>query len=157
MLSPYAQKEIARQRTAAKFPFLIEITHPVYETMRYANSSQNISYQGNIYYAASFAINPPDRDGSKIGNATLSISAIDQFWIEKIRETQEPAELRFIAVIVYDEGFISGVEPLEENKFTLRAVNWNETVITWTMVFDETMSLVVPSETCNAQTCPGCA
>jgi hypothetical protein len=154
-ISPFSKRQITQQRTAASFPCLIAITHDDYPDMFYTNGSENIIFEGNVYNAAAFSIQPPDRDGSKIGDATLTMSAIDQVWIEKIRGTQKPAKLRFIAVIVYQEGSIAGIEPLEENRFTLRAASWNEVSISWTMHFDENMAVIVPAEKCTAQTTPG--
>jgi hypothetical protein len=159
-VTPYAQSLVARQRTRAKFPYLIEIAHPDYEMpWRYANSDTDIDYGGHTYQSALFSLRPPDRDGGKIGNASLSISAVDQYWIEKIRAAQKPAALRFIAVIVYDgqDGTSITPEPLEENIFTLRKAGWNEVTITWEMIFDETQSYILNSETCNGATTPGCA
>ena len=158
MPSAKVQKLLAAQRTTAMFPCLIKISHPEYSDMYFANSSYNINYNGNIFNAASFSIQPPDVEGAKIGNATLTISAIDQFWIEKIRQTQIPAELQFIAVIVYDEsGGYAGVEVLEENSFVLRSANWNEISISWEMSFDERMNFIITSIKCTPMTVPGCA
>jgi hypothetical protein len=156
-MTPYARRQIAQQRTAAKFPYLIKVTHDEYPPMLYANCYENITYNGEVYNAASFSISPPDRDGAKIGDATLTISAIDQVWPEKIRGTQKPAKLRFIAAIIYDEGTISGIEALEENSFTLRGASWNELTVTWTMEFDNAMANRIPADICNAQTTPGIA
>jgi len=153
MLSAKNQKEIASQRTIADFPYLIKISHPDYIDMYFANSSKDVIHKGITYEASTFTIQLPDRDGAKIGNATLTISAIDQFWIERIRTIQKPAALQFIAVIVND----GQVEELENNSFTLRASNWNEISITWEMIFDENMAIVVPADKCNAMTTPGCA
>jgi hypothetical protein len=125
--------------------------------MFYANSSTSITYKGDIYNAAAFSIQPPDRDGSKVGDATLSISAIDQVWPQKIRATQKPAKLEFVAVIVYDEGATAGIEPLEENSFTLRAADWNELSIQWALVFDENMANIITSVKCTPQVAPGCS
>jgi hypothetical protein len=136
---------------------LIEITPNGDPPLYYTDASENITYDGKVYTAAAFTIQPPDKDGSKIGDATLTISAIDQVWIEKIRETQIPAKLRIIAAIVYKEGSFAGIEPLEENSFTLRAANWNDISISWSMHFDENMAIIVPAEKCNAQICPGIA
>jgi hypothetical protein len=156
LISPFSKRQITQQRTPASFPCLIEITHDDYPDMYYTNASENITYEGKVYNAAAFSIQPPDRDGSRIGDATLTISAVDQVWTEKIRSTQKPAKLRFIAVIVYREGSISGIEPLEENSFTLRTASWGSgPSISWTMHFDENMAIIVPSENCNAQTTPG--
>jgi len=157
MPTPKVQKILAAQRTTAMFPCLIKISHPEYGDMYFANSSHNINYNGNIYIAASFSIQPPDAQGAKIGNATLTISAIDQFWIEKIRGTQIPAQLQFIAAILYDELGVMGIEPLEENSFTLRAANWNEISISWEMSFDERMNYIITSIKCTPMTVPGCA
>jgi hypothetical protein len=155
-ISGFSKREITQQRTSADFPCLIEITHPDYPDMYYTNASENITYEGKIYNSAAFSIQPPDRDGSKIGGAVLTMSAVDQVWIEKMRGTQKPAELRFTAVIVYKEGSIAGIEPLEENNFTLRSAAWNEASISWTMNFDERTALIITSVKCNAQTAPGC-
>jgi hypothetical protein len=158
-MTPVAARKISRQRiTDANFPYLIKITHPEYAPMLYVNAPQDVRYADENYTAASFSIQPPDRDGSKIGDATLTISAVDQVWPEKIRGTQVPARIQFIAVILYEEnGSFAGIEALEENSFTLRGATWNETTVTWRMVFDENMSIMVPAEKCNAMTCPGCA
>jgi len=156
LLSAKSQKELASQRTLSKFPYLIKISCHGYIDMYFANSSKDIEFNNITYKASTFSIQPPARDGSKIGNATLTISAIDQYWIHRIREIKTPAELRFIAVIVHDGGNES-VELLEDNIFTLRAAQWNEISITWEMVFDENMAIIVPADKCNAMTTPGCA
>jgi len=158
-LSAKVQQLLARQKKIARFPYLIKIDHedPIFP-LYFANSDEPITYEGDIYNASSFTIDPPSRDGDKIGDATLTLSAIDQFWIQKIRSTQKPAKLFFTAVIVYDENNgIEGIEPMEEISFTLRVARFNEISITWTMVFDERMAIVVPADTCNAMTTPGCA
>ena len=156
-MTPIVQKMLAAQRTAARFPYLVKITHPDYSDMLYANSSENIVYQGDIYNAVSFSIQPPDMDGPQIGAAALTISAVDQVWIEKIRSTQIPAQLQFIAVIVYDGFGIAGIEQLEENNFTLRAAKWDEKSITWDLSFDERQSYIITSIKCTPQIAPGCA
>jgi hypothetical protein len=89
----------------------------------------------------------------------LTLSTVDQFWIEKIRKNQKPAKINFVAVIVFDDAQIGveSIEPLEEMSFTLRAASYNEIAVTWTMVFDENMAINVPADTCNAMTTPGCS
>ena len=156
MLSAKAQKRLASHDRKIMLPYLIKITHfklTGTEYYYFVNSSDNITYKGVVYNSASFSIQPPERDGARVGNATLTISAIDQFWIEKIRETQTPATLEFIAILLCD----NEAEPLIENKFTLRNASWNDLSITWEMIFDENMAIIVPSDRCNTMTTPGCA
>jgi hypothetical protein len=153
-----AEQLIARMETYAKFPYLIKVTHPMFNPPLYfANSDADIEYDDNTYKAAYFSITPPDKDGEKIGDGQLTFSAVDQFWVEKIRSTQIAAKIKFLAMIVYDDGVISGVEPIEEIDFTLRAVDWNENTITWNMAFDSTMSVIVPCDKATALKCPGVA
>jgi hypothetical protein len=152
-----AKQLIARQETYAKFPFLIKVTHATFGTFRYANSDTDITYGNERYTAAYFTIDPPDRDGSKIGDGQLTISAVDQTWIERIRTAQTAAKITFVAAILYDDGVVSGIEQIDEMDFTLRAVNWNETAITWAMVFDEGMRIMVPCDIATTLKCPGAA
>ena len=162
MPSEKTQQLIASQRTDADFPYLIKITHENESGESYyfytnSNLTSYIDYNGNRYHAAVFSIDPPDKDGAKIGNAALTISAIDQFWTEKIRDTQIPAKLEFIAAIVHDETGVAGIEPLESNSFTLRAAQWNEVSITWDMSFDERQGYIITSVKCTPQITSGCA
>jgi hypothetical protein len=156
-MTEYAQREIARRNTQAKFPVLIKIEHEELGDFYYANSDQDIIYDGNTYYASVFSLEPPDKDGDKVGNARITISAIDQIWIQRIRSTQKPARLYFIAAILYDKNGNIQVEKLEENSFILRSASWNEIAISWEMVFDENMTILLPAEDCTVLTCPGCA
>jgi hypothetical protein len=152
-----AKQRIARRQTYAQFPYLLKIVHEILGIFLYANSDKDITYKGNVYKAACFTLDPPDKDGSKIGDGQLTISAVDQEWIEKIRSTQIAAKITFTAMIVYNDGVVSGVESIEEMDFTLRNVSWGEDTITWTMVFDENMAILVPCDKCTALKTPGAA
>jgi hypothetical protein len=152
-----AEQLMAIRQTYAKFPYLIKITHDTFGIFLYANADEDITYNGEVYKASYFTIDSPDKEGSSIGNGQLTISSVDQFWIEKIRTTQLAAHITFIAVIVYNNGIVSGIEPIERMEFTLRSVNWGEDTITWAMVFDENMAIVVPCDKCTALKTPGVA
>jgi hypothetical protein len=154
-MTNYAQREIARRNTQAKFPILIKIEHEELGNFYYANSDQNILYENQTYLASVFSLKPPDRDGDEVGNAQITISATDQTWIQRIRSVQKPATLHFMAVIQYDNSGNIQLEKLEENSFVLRMASWNETTISWDMIFDENMSILLPAEDCTALTCPG--
>jgi hypothetical protein len=157
----YAQQQMARMKTHASFPYLIKITRYIdeetVEEFRYANSDFGITYNEELYSSSTFTLDPPDKDGGKIGDAQITISAVDQFWIQKIRETQIPARLTFIASIVYGDKNSFMVESIERYEFTLRNVQWNEESITWSLVFDETMGIVVPCDRGTMQKVPGVA
>lgn len=151
------KKKILAMDTKAETPYLIEIVNDDLGTFRYVNAKSDVVYEGNTYTAGYFRLDPPDKNESSIGNATLTMSAIDQSWIEKIRSTQKRSTLRFIAVIMYDENGDSVIEPLEDITMTLTSATWDDTTIQWTMIFDETMDIMVPPDIMNSETFPACA
>jgi hypothetical protein len=155
-ISNEAKKQILRSKTAAKFPFLIEITHDLYGTLRYVNSDTDVEFEGNTFEAASFAVMPPKKDGTDISNATLSISDIDQTWIEKIRSTQQKATIRFIAGFIYDEAGIMIIEALEDMEFQLVNATWGDSgAISWSMIYDTIMDINIPCDTATFSKVPG--
>lgn len=145
-----AKQKILRLETMAKFPYLISIHHYANdgtETIyRYANSESDIEYEGNVYSAGFFQINPPDKEQSSVTNGTLSLSCVDQFWITKIRETQRRAKVDFVASISYsDDLSIDYIEPIEEYTYELSVANSNDNQITFTMIFDEKRNVMIPT------------
>lgn len=122
--------------------------------LRYANCDEDIEFEGNTYQASLFSLQPPEKKQDSIGNASITISAIDQKWVERIRNTKYRAEIRFIAVIVYDENGTRFVENIEDYTFVLTTADWDDVGIKWTMVFDEGFSLIMPCDTATPQKVP---
>lgn len=153
-----AKQLAVRMETYAKFPYLIKITHPVYGEFRYANCEQSVTYMNEVYEAGFFDITPPERKDNSIGDAKLTMSALDQEWIYKIRDTDERANIKFIAVIQYDDDMqIEQVESIDELDFTLTKASWdNNFLISWDMTFDEGMGIVVPCDKATSQKVPAC-
>lgn len=157
-MNALAKQRLARLDTQAKFPYLVEITYydnnKTAEVMRYANCEENITFEGNVYQASLFSLSPPEIKQDSIGNASITISAIDQKWVERIRNTKYRAEIRFIAVIVYDDNGERQVENMEDYNFILTSAEWDDVAIKWTMVFDEGFSLIMPCDTATSQKVP---
>lgn len=144
MISPLAKKEILRMQTQAKFPFLIKIVHEDLGTFRYVNSDDSVVYENETYEPAFFSIRRGARSEGTIQNAELTLSAIDQEWIVKIRTTQKRAKIYFVAAIIH--GTPDVVEPIEIEEYTLQTASWNDLQITWEMIFDENMDVLIPSD-----------
>lgn len=153
-----AKQLSVRLETYAKYPYLIEINHEDYGTFRYANCDENIEYLGNTYLSGYFEVTPPERKDNSIGDAKLTISAIDQEWIYKLRNTQKRAIIKFLAVIVYDDDMnVEQVEPIDELDFVLTKATWDgEFAIQWDMSYDEGMGIVVPCDKATSQKVPAC-
>lgn len=164
-ISALSQKKIVRMETQAMFPYLVEITHVLDEknedgtthkenVYRYANSGENIEFEGNVYQASYFKISPPQKSESEIKDATITISAVDQIWINKIRGSNQRSRIRFIAVIQYDENGRTFVEPLDDITFTLTDASWDESTIQWTMKHDVNSDIKMPCQKLTQSICP---
>jgi len=153
-LSNSAKKEILKQQARASFPYLIEISNET-ELYRYCNSDEDILFEGNLYESCYFTIQPPEKSDDKIGDGKLSLSIIDTVWIKRIRETQSRYNLHFVAIIDYkDDSNQRTFEKIENLNFILTSADWEDTVITWTMKFDEDMDIMMPIDKMTELVCP---
>lgn len=151
-MTPSAKKEILRMKTQAKFPYLIKIVHEDLGTFRYANCDDEIEYNNETYEPAYFTVRRGARSEGSIANAELSLSAVDQEWIVKIRSTQKRAKLYFVAAIIY--GNPIEVEPIEIEEYGLKVASWNDLEISWEMIFDENMDVLIPSDVATSSKNP---
>jgi len=151
-MTPSAKKEMLRMETQAKFPYLIKIVHEDLGTFRYANCDEAVEYNDEIYEPAFFSVRRGARSEGTIQNAELSLSAVDQEWIVKIRSTQKRAKLYFVAAIVY--GTPIEVEPIEIEEYGLKVASWNDLEISWEMIFDENMDVLIPSDVATSSKNP---
>ena len=147
---------LVRNDIPASFPFLIEVWKPSEPTEieRYVNALENKVYENHTFTASSFKVQPPERNESGVKDATITISTIDQTWIEKVRTTQERYKIRFLAVIDYDDDGTETIEPLDDIVFTLTNASWQETTIQFTMKFDDGMEINVPCQKLDQFVCP---
>lgn len=157
--SPKALREIYRLETSAMFPALLKISYTIDSVpgqLRLVNNTEDMVFEGETFSAASFKYTAPKHTDKKVGNGTLSISCADQKIIEIIRSIKDRAQAEVVAAFYYDQGTIV-FEGLEEWKFDLTKVTWDEIVATWQMEYDNRMSLLVPCDKMTAQKCPGIA
>ena len=147
---------LVRNDIPASFPFLIEVWKPSEPTEieRYVNASEDKEYENHTFTASSFKVQPPERNESGVKDATITISTIDQSWIEKVRTSNERYKIRFLAVIDYDDDGTETIEPLDDIVFTLTNASWQETTIQFTMKFDDGMEINVPCQKLDQFVCP---
>lgn len=161
-LSKYAKQQILRQQTQARFPYLIKIMYytngsDTPQIFRFVNADNNVTFNNEVYEASCFSIEPPQQKNDGFTDAKISISAIDQEWIAKIRETQKRAKVLFMATIQYEQNGSTKIEAINEMEFTLTNATWNDTAIQWTMKFDDLLDVIVPMETITTSICPALA
>ena len=150
-----------RQEIQAKFPYLIEVTYNkndgTSEVLRYANTDEDVVYNDNgtekTFTAGFFRLSLPEKTTSGFTDASITISAIDQEWVNKIRSSNKRSTIRFIATIEHYENGTT-IEPIEDMEFTLTNATVSETTIQWTMKFDDKFDIQVPYDECNDRVCP---
>ena len=147
---------LVRNDIPASFPFLIEVWKPSDPTTieRYVNALEDKVYDNHTFTASSFKVQPPERNESGVKDATITISTIDQSWIEKVRTSNERYKIRFLAVIDYDDDGTETIESLDDITFSLTNATWQETTIQFTMKFDDGMEINVPCQKLDQFVCP---
>lgn len=116
--------------------------------LRLINDGAAVKYKGKKYMPSVFQFTMPTEDGKKIGNTTITVSAIDQRIIEIIRSiNNNPPTLTITAV--FGKRNVDGrvgyeFHELNEYKFTMNNCRWTETTAQWDLVFDTTMQINVP-------------
>ena len=147
-MNPSLQNLLVQNDVPASFPYLVEIWKPSAPSNieRYVNASEDKTFESHTFTASYFTVQPPEKTESGVKDATITLSTIDQTWIEKVRSTQERYKIRFVAVVDHDESGSEIIEPLEDIIFTLTNATWAETTIQFTMKFDEGMSINVPCQ-----------
>ena len=146
-MNPNIQNLLVQTNVPASFPFLIEVWKPSDPTNieRYVNASEDKTFENHTFTASSFTIQPPEKTESGVKDATITISTIDQTWIEKVRTANERYMIRFIAVVDYENGS-EVIEPIDDITFSLTNATWQESTLQFTMKFDDGMSVNVPCQ-----------
>ena len=156
-LSAMAKRKLVGMETDACTCFLIEITNEELGTFRYVNLGFPVEYEGKTYSAAGFNISPPEKSEGKVGNSRISISAVDQEWIQRIRTpTKEKSRMHLVSAVVYEGDGGTEVESIDELDFTLTQAEWDDVTISWDMEFDDVTNINVPCDVADSLNFPGC-
>lgn len=147
-MNPNIQNLLVQNDVPASFPYLIEVWLPSDPTNieRYVNASEDKVFEGHTFTASYFSVQPPEKTETGIKDATITISTVDQTWIEKVRSTQERYKIRFVAVVDYDDDGTEEIVSLDDITFNLINATWQETTIQFTMKFDEGMNVNIPCQ-----------
>lgn len=162
-------KELFKENTDGSFPILIDIVHedivwsddnPNYSQghLRLINAETPVKYQNNYYLPSHFEFTPPQEDGVKVSNTTITISAIDKRVVEIIRNIRSnpKAVIEAFYFKIESEGELPLYKFSKAYKyeFLMAACNWDSITAQWTLVFDPVMQVNVPKDTATASRCP---
>lgn len=166
-------EEIWKQDTDGHLPVLLEIFNPDLKWedgsleqenmyMRVINDSNGVVYKGKKYVPAAFSFVPPEEDGSKIGQATITLSAIDSRVVQMLRSVELQSEVTVVAAfakktVVQENGKEKTTfmfYPLDSLKAKMTSANYNRTTAQLTLVYKDVLKLNVPRDVATKDQLP---
>lgn len=108
-----------------------------------------VIYKGKTYLPCSFSAQLPENDSSKIGSATISITALDVRVKKLLRSIKTESEIEFIAMFCKcdkkdSSGFLFKYIPLKLAKFTITMASVANGTASFRLTFDKALSQVIP-------------
>ena len=107
-------QDLWKENIDGYFPYLLEIYNPdikwtdeekaAYEQedsyLRVICDDNKVTYSGKVYIPAAFEFTPPESDGTKIGQASLTISSFDYRIKRMLRSIKLESEVTVMAFFV---------------------------------------------------------
>lgn len=164
-----AMEEIWKQSTDGHIPVLLEIYNPdirwddgslEQENMylRVIDDSNPVTYKGKRYLPARFEFTPPEEDGKTVGQASITLSAIDSRVVQMLRSIELQCEVTVMAAFAKmaskDGKVIMKFYPLEQLKAKIPSANYNRTTAQLTLVYKDVLKLNVPRDTATKNILP---
>lgn len=167
-------QELLKENVEGFMPILIDVYNPdIYWTeeerqiykqdnshLRFINDVNTVVYRGKTYLPCSFDYTPPESDGSKVGNASVSITALDYRVRELLRKIKTPSELKIIAMFMklnkdsVENKFIYKYKELKSASFKMSTANMNKITATFNLAFDRALSQSIPYDTATSERVP---
>lgn len=159
-------EELFSSSTSGSLPILIDIRHDALKWqdksleqedkhMRLINAPTAVRYNGKKYLPAVFSYTLPTEDGTKIGNTSITISAIDRRVVELIRSIKTYPIAVIEAFFTKIDGNSYAFSRLYHYEFQMRDVTWDDSTAKWNLVFDPVMQMNVPKDLGTKSRNPG--
>lgn len=156
------------------FPFLLEIYNPdiVWDDvnkntygqkdcyLRLICDETSVVYKGERYLPCAFSFAMPETDGTKIGNASISISALDYRVRKLLNSIRIPSEVKVVAMFAKankeneEDGFIFKFKELESYTFRMEMAECNRTVAKFTLLAQQRLDGDTPYDVATPDRVP---
>lgn len=163
-------QELFSQDTDGYLPVLLEVHNPDikwengYEQengyLRLISDVNKVKYKGKTWLPCAFDYTPPEKDGAKIGNASITISAIDARVRILLRTIRLKSEISIVAVFAkvkrdeISENISYKFVPLENVKFSMKSATSNSSSATFTLEVDSSLKQSIPYDIATQDRCP---
>ena len=148
--------DLWRENIDGYFPFLMEIYNPDIawsdnDKERYGQDNgylrvicddNRVTYNGKVYLPSSFTFAMPESDGTKIGNSSLNISALDYRIRKMLGTIRCPCEVKVVALFAKvkkqgdkeEGGYIFKYKKMESFLFKMEMADCNKITAKFTLL-----------------------
>lgn len=131
--------------------------------VRFISDETKVVFKGKTYLPCSFEYQQPETDGSKIGGATITISALDSRVKRLLRSIQLPSEATIVAMFAKvnkdDETgkFVYKFVELNTKSFRMTTAGSTGSSATFNLTFGSLSSQNIPFDTATQDRVPATA
>lgn len=128
--------------------------------IRFISDDIKVIYKGKTYLPCSFEYQQPETDGSKIGNASISISALDTRVRNLLRSIKIKSEAKVVAMFAKvnrddDSGkFIYKFVELNSKSFCMKIASSSKTTATFNLDFESFSGQNIPYDSATQDRVP---
>lgn len=157
--------EIWKDNSDGHIPVLMEIFNPDIKWddgsleqenmyLRVIDDSNPVVYQGKKYLPCKFVYTPPEENGKQLGQANITLSAIDSRVVQLLRSVEVECEINIVAAfakrIIVQEGGVEKITykflPIDELKTQLSSANYNRMTAQLSLTSKNVLELNVPRD-----------
>lgn len=151
-----AMEELWQSHIDGFFPALVEVYNPDIKWsdssssqddmyLRLINDSNSVKYDGKLYMASSFTYTPPEKNGQKVGDASITISVLDSRVMQMLRAVEIPCEVTVVAGFV-KSGTVYKFIPLDRLKAVIPSATYDRATAKLSLTYKDVMSLNIPKD-----------
>lgn len=148
--------ELWKSHSDGHIPVMLEIYNPDLKWndnseeqenmyLRVIDDSNPVIYQSKKYLPCKFEFTPPEEDGKKIGQASITISALDSRIVQMLRSIEVPSEVKVVAMFA-KKGTVYKFYPLEQMIAKIAGASYNKTTAQFQLVYKDVLNLNVPRD-----------
>lgn len=155
-LTTITMEEIWKSKSDGFIPALLEIYNPDIKWddsnqfeqencyLRVISNTESVIYKGKRYLPCKFDFTMPEENGQKIGNASLTISAIDSRVIELLRSIDISCEVTIKAFFAKKNNLVC-FHPIDSLKSSAPTVSYDKTTAKFNLVFKDSLQINIPN------------
>lgn len=161
-----AMDEIYKRNSDGYIPVLLDIYNPDIKWndnsleqddmhLRVVADSNNVKYKGKRYLACKFEFKPPEQDGTKVGSASITLSALDTRVTQMLRMIDLVCEVDVVTAFAKNGSQYKFI-PLDEYKMQMKSSTYSRTTANLVLSPDDVWSLNVPRDVATKDRFPSC-